>query len=529
MGPGQSSLAPAHPVARIVAGAAIGIALAVLLARTAYYSRWMDDDAFISYRYARNLVHGTGLVYNVGERVEGYSNFLWTILLAAAYRLGAPLPEAARVLGTAFAIATGVLLLRVRLLPARYAGAAMNPLLLALPTVALWLTDSWAVWAVGGLENPLGALLVVASFHFYFRSLLEQDGIRPAAAAGLLATLAALTHPSYAVFGLVLGVHTLATLVRSRNWRAPLAVALPALLLGTPYLAWKLAYYGHVLPNTFRAKVGITPAGLVRGANYLIDAGIGLPVVGIVAIAAVIGLASRRDRDPRPWLLLCALALYAAYVVAIGGEAFPAFRLWIVLLPLACLLLQYTIASVSPVGRSGASAALGIAVVLAMSAVNAKCRHVRVLDRAIADDALGRFRAAGLELKRRLPADALVADSGAGVIAFYSELPFLDTLGLTDEHIASRAVRTMGAGVPGHEKGDGRYVFSRRPHVILFGGSPLSSFTPVLIGDFELLEIPEFNEHYERRVISVPFTPRGTSKEISIPLPIFIRRDLLSG
>ncbi|MCX7878834.1 MAG: hypothetical protein N2510_09400, partial [Ignavibacteria bacterium] len=40
------------------------------------------DDAYISYRYGRNLMEGNGLVYNPGEKVEGYTNFLWTIITA---------------------------------------------------------------------------------------------------------------------------------------------------------------------------------------------------------------------------------------------------------------------------------------------------------------------------------------------------------------------------------------------------------------------------------------------------------------
>jgi hypothetical protein len=43
------------------------------------------DDAYISYRYAENLIHGNGLVYNPGERVEGYSNFLYVLLVAPAF------------------------------------------------------------------------------------------------------------------------------------------------------------------------------------------------------------------------------------------------------------------------------------------------------------------------------------------------------------------------------------------------------------------------------------------------------------
>src|SRR5947207_91368 len=49
----------------------------------AWWNRFIQDDAFISFRYADNLARGFGLVWNPGERVEGYTNFLWTIGMGA--------------------------------------------------------------------------------------------------------------------------------------------------------------------------------------------------------------------------------------------------------------------------------------------------------------------------------------------------------------------------------------------------------------------------------------------------------------
>jgi len=70
----------------------------------------VQEDAFISFRYASNLIQGHGLVYNVGERVEGYTNFLWTLLLAGGMALGADPVPLSRFLGIGFAL---VLLLTV--------------------------------------------------------------------------------------------------------------------------------------------------------------------------------------------------------------------------------------------------------------------------------------------------------------------------------------------------------------------------------------------------------------------------------
>jgi arabinofuranosyltransferase len=59
------------------------------------------DDSFISFRYARNLVQGHGLVFNPGERVEGYTNFLWTALMAIAIAVGSDVIVASKIAATA--------------------------------------------------------------------------------------------------------------------------------------------------------------------------------------------------------------------------------------------------------------------------------------------------------------------------------------------------------------------------------------------------------------------------------------------
>ena len=71
-----------------------------------YSGPMLNDDAFISFRYAANLADGQGLVFNQGERVEGFTNFLWVLILAAVRRLGGDIPTAAHLLGLALGGAT---------------------------------------------------------------------------------------------------------------------------------------------------------------------------------------------------------------------------------------------------------------------------------------------------------------------------------------------------------------------------------------------------------------------------------------
>ena len=76
-----------------------GLALAVFAVHNATIQPWTLDDAFITFRYAENLAAGHGPVYNLGERVEGYTTFSWMALLAGARVLGFDVLLASKVLG----------------------------------------------------------------------------------------------------------------------------------------------------------------------------------------------------------------------------------------------------------------------------------------------------------------------------------------------------------------------------------------------------------------------------------------------
>src|SRR6266850_4805342 len=133
------------------------VAILIVAAFHAWRRAFLIDDAFISFRYARNFLEGHGLVYNVGERVEGYTNFLWTLMIAAAMRLGADPGMAAQLLGLASSI--GVLLVLHRWgrdLGASAWGALLAPAMLAV-------NRSFAAWATGGLETRTFTFLVVAA------------------------------------------------------------------------------------------------------------------------------------------------------------------------------------------------------------------------------------------------------------------------------------------------------------------------------------------------------------------------------
>src|SRR5207249_6179144 len=94
-----------------------GVAAAcVLLAALAFHLRMLFDDSFIAYRYAANLARGQGLVFNPGERVEGYTCFLWVVMLSGVIAAGLDVVLWSQLLGALAALGTVAIAARLGVL-----------------------------------------------------------------------------------------------------------------------------------------------------------------------------------------------------------------------------------------------------------------------------------------------------------------------------------------------------------------------------------------------------------------------------
>ena len=125
-----------------------GVLVAAVCLLALGHALWFNhtaDDSYISFRYVDNWVRGHGLVFNPGERVMGYSNFLWIVLLYPFALVGVPADVAARLLGVLFAwgtLARVYLYARTELL-GRVAAVAAVSGLAASGSFALWMKVSF--------------------------------------------------------------------------------------------------------------------------------------------------------------------------------------------------------------------------------------------------------------------------------------------------------------------------------------------------------------------------------------------------
>jgi len=266
---------------------------------------WISDDGFITMRAVDHLLEGRGFVYNAGERVLGFTNPLWALLLAVPYLFvrdpyWAPVIASIAVAGvTAFYIAFR---------------SAKDCRVGALVLMALTFSRSFVDFSTSGLENPLSHLLLVLFYVEFFR----KEG----SSLGRLSLFAALLLINrFDLVPLYLPPLVLAYRERmvKREQRAVVLGWLPAVL----WFGFAVVYYGFPFPNTAYAKLNaeIPAREMIRqGFSYLADALVNDPQTIILIVAAVVVLVVNRSKNSAVAAVLLALGLEVAYVVAIGGD-----------------------------------------------------------------------------------------------------------------------------------------------------------------------------------------------------------------
>jgi arabinofuranosyltransferase len=486
-GPGVPALRSRQPEAWVALATAL-LSLRVVASGSPYL---LLDDAFISFRYAANLVAGHGLVFNPGERVEGYTNFLWTILLAACQWAGLDMP--AMSVGLAFAVTLGTLVLLLALARQLLAGAPSW--VVAAPALLFGVSAAATRYVLSGMETPLFVFLVTLGLY-----LAVARRHRPFV-TGVVFALATMTRPEGGLyFGLAFSAALLAKPESSapgtRRLMTAAALAGGFLLLYAPYFLWRLSYYGYLLPNTFYVKAAgdgsrLAARGLSQLPGIVRSASLEAPL--LLALGAL--PAVWRDRR---WRLLGAVLLATfAYFVGIGGDFLFFFgpRFLMPALPALLLLDAEALRALAAFPARRSYRTLLAAAVLALLLGNAvwfswparfdRLRDVSLLNRSWTE--IGKW------LRQNSPPGALVAVGAAGRIPYYSGRRTLDILGLTDLHIAHLDV-PLGAGFPGHEKSDPEYVLSKKPDYIVF--ARLDPQGRPLMGNWDLV-LPEFEEAYE--------------------------------
>jgi arabinofuranosyltransferase len=423
------------------------------------YWRWhafpaVFDDAYISFRYADNLVRGDGLVFNRGERVEGYTNFLWVLVSAAAIRVGLNPLGAAVALGVTAYLGCIVCSVLLALRADVRVGASG---VFGLPLVALLvLVPGFASFSGTGLETSFVALLVLLIG--VLLHLAPPSAAARVVGAGLSLTLV-LTRLDTA-----LAIVASAAAMFAAGWRegqSPARCARDVLrahgatAAGTAlYLAWKKAYYGDILPNTYYAKAA-DGVHLDAGIAYVTSFVQSYP--STLVLVLLLGAATFMARGPAFSFLLygsLGVALHIAYVLKVGGD-FMEYRFMWEVWP---LLVGGAIVGAGLIAvRARAVSALGAVLAVAGAGTPTLLEKKFGMQSLPQMDSYARLgERVGSALGRALPAGTVVSTTLAGTGYFMPGVTTIDQWGLNDRFVAHtklhRFIEIEGFNARGHLK-----------------------------------------------------------------------------
>lgn len=486
-----------------------------------YFRAYVNDDAYITFRYSRFLAEGRGPYYNVGEHVEGYTNFLLMLLLAGVIKLAGTgvVPVVAKVLG----VGGGVLgLLAAWGLCARWlrrvTSVAPYANLIAWAAPALVAVNAaYALNSMSGLETTLlsgwlllGLWLVQVSY--------DQRRWR---AAGVAFALAALTRPEgiLAFVGVIFGGVLAGVLRDSRRRTVLLLDTLIVAVVVAAHVVFRwICYEGEWLPNTFYAKTG--------GASWAIDAETYIRKfasyhlggwAALICLAVLVLRESGGRRSVLPALLVCLLALAGLFKT--GPDWMIGYRPLVPYAPIWAALCVTGVAAVAdrlcwrPVALTVGVCALLLVWVSGQGeprrAYFDYCR-TRARGYEAGHAALARWLG-----EHTAPGDA-VALMDIGIVGYACpDLRILDITGLTDRHIAKSPGPFLAKDY------DPAYVLDQRPEFIVLVTTRRRrpdgrlEYVPWTRMEHRLMSDERFRQHYYHprapRAVDVPYEPMAAA------------------
>lgn len=412
------------------------------------------DDAMISMRYAWNLAHGYGPVWNPGERVEGYSNPLTMLIMTAAILVGGKLmaPLIVQIFGifVLCGIVLAVTQISDELIESRDAADRARTRLAVALCAAFYY--HLLFFALTGMETGLVCLLSMLGALCGLRYAREPRA-RLVVASAMFLGLAYITRPdSLITAALVFGMIMMSRRGRANSvrWRRDLfgACAVFASFLITQHL-FRYWYYHELWPNTYMLKATGMPIitrlrnGFAYTALYFAETSL--------ALLLAIGYAWHRRTRIHITMLLIPLAM-VAYTIYVGGDAWqywrmaaPGFPILAVLLVGAARTLAIRFAKNDDRPPGGAMT-VGIALVALLMANGHALLNLTLLRFPSSLMMINHLTLPeSLAISEITEPDAKLGLFIAGTIPYMTERPAIDFLGKSDKLIARLPADISGA------------------------------------------------------------------------------------
>jgi arabinofuranosyltransferase len=281
--------------------------LSVILIKAA----WLSDDSFITFRTVDNFINGHGLRWNIAERVHTNTLPFWMFLVSFFYFF------TREIYYTVIILSLCLTFLSVFLIARRL---ALGPNSLFIIFAIFISSRAFVDYSTSGLENPLGYLLLVIFFIYFFKKPLTSKNlvflyiISALAMFNRMDTILLYSPPLlYATY---------------KTWKAG-NITLPSLLKNfligfSPLFSWmifSLIYYGFPFPNTYYAKLktGIGAGALFHQGLLYVGDSLDRDTVTVVVIVFSV-LVTFKIKELKSQIAAIGILLYILYVVKMGGD-----------------------------------------------------------------------------------------------------------------------------------------------------------------------------------------------------------------
>lgn len=424
------------------------------------------DDAFISFRYAENLNLGYGLVFNPGEKVEGITNFLWTVLLSLFMRKNFSPVFVSKFLGIIAGIANLFATYKIYLISTKRKKTELGYLL---PVALLATNGCFALWAIAGLETSLFTFFILLGIYFYLKSL---ENYKYLWSSSFFFGLSVLTRPEGLGFWFLTTIYFFWTnLPQKKILKIKLIPWLcPFLFIFVIFTIWRVTYYGSFFCNTFYLRFSGQTGGIyLEGFRYI--GNFCLTYLGILLFLPALLFSPIK----KPFLNYFRLIIvsYLVYILRTGGDYQFFFRFFYPILPLLFILFSDFLLRIREIiSERRNSVTVGTcnrmfgfliaALILQNSLPSFLGEEKKELEQ---DRRLKIIRVeTGKWLRNNTSAKDKIAVGGAGIIPFYSKLYTIDCMGVNDPNIARLKAKSSD---PAHGKFDLNYVLTKNPAIFV--------------------------------------------------------------
>lgn len=412
----------------------------VLAVSVSAFLNYIKDDTFITFRFSRNLVEWGEIAFNHGTRVEGYTNFLWMVILSIPVIFKIDQTVFAKIVS--FIFSTGAVFYLFKTVSFLNRESRLGIISSVSTAVIFASGTSFALWTMSGLENGLFMFLILAGIYYTISS--------KNLAGSVFLTLSCMTRPEGHLFLAAGAIIVAAIAIRERKISKNHLIwaLIPATVLGI-YHIFRYTYFGSLMPNTFLVKgspelddvfrISFSGGFSIEGASVeyikgFLDFNFNKYLI-LISFASLLTL--KKELLLRNLFFMSIIAVFFLYHVKIGRDSMIFYRLFLPAVPFIAILAVEGVKNIAALLRFSSDSSQWAPVFIAVPACAGMMFFTHSEENRFLNSYLEKSQRSHQELglylnKHAKPGETAAFQDMGATPYIASEISFFDTIGIVD-------------------------------------------------------------------------------------------------